>query len=118
MTSFTDTFKGFNQSSSGLCRVIDIGIVDFNAAADHETSVVQKEPVRTLVTMSKMLVDQYWGEGVSIAGRIFSSPVAESRPASASPELAIPSDITPPRIQKAISRRTHNILPEAVEAMR
>ena len=111
MTSFTNTFKWFQKISSGLSRVIDIGMVHFNAAADHETSVVQKEPVRTLVTMSKMLLDQYWGEGVSIAGRIFSSPVTESRPASAFPELAIPSDITPPRIQKGISRRTHNILP-------
>ena len=73
-----------------------MGIVDLNAAADHKGSVIQKEPVRTLVTMSKMLLDQYWGDGVSIAGRILSSPVAESRPASALPELAIPSDITPP----------------------
>ena len=111
MTSFTNTFKWSTKSLSGLSRVIEIGIVDFNAAADNESSAVQKEPVRTLVTMSKMLLDQYWGGGVSIAGRIFSSPVAESRPASASPGLAIPSDITPPRIQKGISRRTHNILP-------
>ena len=111
MTSFTNTLEVVQQKLEGFSRVVDIGMVDFDAAADHESSIIQKEPVSTLVTMSKVLVDRYWGDRVSIAGRILGSPVAESRPVSALPQLAIPSDITSPRIQKGISRRTHDILP-------
>lgn len=78
---------------------------------------MQKEPVRTIITMPKVFFERYGSGGVSIARRSLSGPVAESRPISALPELAISSDIAAPRIQKAISRSTHHILSQTVKAV-
>jgi hypothetical protein len=57
---------------------------------------MQGKPVRTIVTMSKMFFERYRSDGVPIARRPLSGPVAESRPVFALSELAVSSYISAP----------------------
>lgn len=57
---------------------------------------MQGKPVRTIVTMPKMFFERYRSDGVPIARRSLSGPVAESRPVSALSEMAVSSDVSAP----------------------
>lgn len=101
MTSSVNTNTRCNGSLSG--RALSMTLVMSNSIAIPSLALQHrallffyKQPICTIITMPKMFIDRYRSDGVSIAGGMLSGPVAESRPASALPELAISSYVAAP----------------------